>query len=484
MRAGAASAPILQRPGDGGLPGQQETHGAANVPAGSAYEDALIQITKDPHAAKDLNGEDLYTLVPVGLSEEWTTAVIVKAFGKSKELAEAAGWARSTRDIKQWAAGLGFAFEAMQEGMEYLRTLGVLKSVAGDPLAWGWASKEMLDAFRVTKFMEYPKWVRELALSDTEAGGHLKRYLVEQGSVCRASGKRKKGQKSMDVEEAGRRSVCQWLLWTFPPSEGWSDLKGLYGNVPAVKGLRSEILQSITEGPVYGQQYDQERATTTAYNLDDERKLGLPLERDCAGLLPSAFTAKLKPFMKDHPYITRKQRADVLKVTIVEPAKESGDGAGKGALVLDETLVSNIMASNDSFSPPSVAAIEEGLENLWVMDSGQWKESKSGVELVWLTLPLPERIGDEDEAIFDIRNDPLWDEDSPLKEAVQLGLQLLTAAGVLVVVSPVGVFADDLVPFEDLWPPHQPHIRATTTVTVGVEGKKAKVSLCNITSHT
>jgi hypothetical protein len=103
--------------------------------------------------------------------------------------------------------------------MEWLTKLGITKKVPGNPLAWEWASKAVQDAMRVPKWMEYEEWVRELVFSDTEAGGYLKRYLVEQGSVCRALQRSKKGKKSVDVEEAGKRSICQWLLWTLPPKD-------------------------------------------------------------------------------------------------------------------------------------------------------------------------------------------------------------------------------------------------------------------------
>jgi hypothetical protein len=448
---------------------------AANVPAGSAYEDALIKITQDPQAAKDLNAEDLYVLVSQGLSEEWTTAAIYKAFVRTKTLAEAAGWARSTRLIREWAPGLGFAFEAMQEGMEYLRTLGVVKSASGDPLAWEFADKEMLERFRVSKFMEYPKWMRELVFSDTEPEGHLKRYLVEQGSVCRVAGKKKKGEKSRDVEEAGKRSVCQWLLWVFPPSPGWADLKGLYGNVPTAQGLQSKILQCISEGPVYGPKYDQERATTTAYKLDDERKLGLPLERDCGGLLPSAFKTSMRLFMKSHPYITRGERAEAMKVPIAEP--DEGSGVGAGSLEIDETLVYNIVASENTFGTPSVEAIEAGLEYLWVMEEGEWSDFGAGVELVWLTLPLPKRVTGEEMATYEFLDEELW-ETEEVKEAIKTGMQLLTGAGVLVVVAPVGVPSEDIIAAAEVWPRLQPKIRST--VTVLVDGKKTKVREDNL----
>jgi hypothetical protein len=82
---------------------------------------------------------------------------------------------------------VGYAFETAKEGMEWLTKLGITRKVPGSPLAWEWASRAVQDAMRVPKWMEYGEWVRELVFLDTEAGGSLKRYLVEQGSVCRTS---------------------------------------------------------------------------------------------------------------------------------------------------------------------------------------------------------------------------------------------------------------------------------------------------------
>jgi hypothetical protein len=247
---------------------------------------------------------------------------------RPKDVAEQAGWSRTMRHIKEWTAGLRYAFEAAKEGMEWLTKLGITKKVPGDPLAWEWASKQVQESMRVPKWLEYGEWVRELVFSDTEAGGYLKRYLVEQGSVCRVSQRSKKGKKSLDVEEAGKRSVCQWLLWTFLPAKGWSGLDGLYGRVPKVCNLQAAVLDCITKGKVYGEEYDRDRDGTTVYRLEEEGKLGVPLERDCGGVLPSAFKGTLKAYMTLHLYITRAERARVLGVEVAEPEAQTDGGGG------------------------------------------------------------------------------------------------------------------------------------------------------------
>jgi hypothetical protein len=359
---------------------------AANIPAGSTYGDALAAITQDPQASSDLNQEDLYILVQQGLDEEWTATAVYRAFVRPKDVAEQAGWLQTTRHIKEWTAGLGYAFEAAKEGMEWLTKLGITKKVPGNPLAWEWALKAVQEAMRVPKWLEYREWVRELVFSDTEAGGYLKRYLVEQGSVCRASQRSKKGKKSLDVEEAGKRSVCQWLLWTFPTAKGWNCLPGLYGRVPKVCDLRATVLDCITKGKVYGEEYDRDRDGTTVYSLQEECKLGVPLERDCGGVLPRAFKGTLKGYMTSHPYITRTVRARALGVEVAEPEAQA-EGGGALALAIDETMVYNIVDPGTEFKAPSKEEIEKGLENLWTMEKGEWSEKNGGVELAWFNMP-------------------------------------------------------------------------------------------------
>jgi hypothetical protein len=232
-----------------------------------------------------------------------------------------------------------------KEGMEWLTKLGITKKVPGSPLTWEWASRAVQDAMRVPKWMEYGEWVRELVFSNIEAGGSLKRYLVEQGSICRASQRSKKGKKSLDVVEAGKRSVCQWLLWTFSPAKGWNGLDGLYGRIPSICNLRATVLDCITKGLVFGDKYDGERDGTTVYSLQEECKLGVPLERDCGGVLLSAFKTTLKGYMTSQPYISRAVRARALGVEVAEPEAPAEKEGGDVALAINETMVYNIVVT-------------------------------------------------------------------------------------------------------------------------------------------
>jgi hypothetical protein len=140
----------------------------------STYGDALAAITQDPEASKDLNKEDLYVLVQQEMDEEWTTTAVYRAFVRPKAAAEQAGWSRTTRGIKEWTAGVGYAFEAAKEGMEWLTKLGITKKVPGSPLAWEWALKAVQDAMRVPKWMEYAEWIRELVFRTRRRGGPLR----------------------------------------------------------------------------------------------------------------------------------------------------------------------------------------------------------------------------------------------------------------------------------------------------------------------
>jgi hypothetical protein len=320
--------------------------------------------------------------------------------------------------------------------------------------------------------MEYGEWVRELVFLNTKAGGSLKRYLVEQGSVCRASQRSNKWKKSLDVVEVGKRSVFQWLLWTFPPSKEWNGLDGLYGRVPLICNLRATVLDCITKGLVFGDEYDRERDGTTVYNLQEECKLGVPLERDCEGVLPSAIKSTLKGYMTSHPYISRAVRARVLGVEVVEPVAPGEKEGGGVALAINETMVYNIVDPGNEFKAPSRKEIETGLENLWTLEKGEWIEKNGGVEFVWFNMPLPKVVSGEEAAAYVFTSDPVW-QSNEVEAAIETGVKLLTGAGAMVVVGPMGVPPLKLVAAGEVFPPLKPEIKSM--VTVVVEGKKTKV---------
>jgi hypothetical protein len=278
----------------------------------------------------------------------------------------------------------------------------------------------------------------------------------------------------LDVVEAGKRSVCQWLLWTFPPAKGWNGLDGLYGRVPSICNLRATVLDCITKGLVFGDEYKRERDGTTVYSLQEECKLGVPLERDCGGVLPSAFNTTLKGYMTSHPYILRAMRARALGVEVAKPQALGEKEGGGVALAINETMVYNIVDPGNEFKAPSRQEIETGLKLLWTLEKGEWSEKNGGVELVWFNMPLPKVVSGEEAATYVFTLDPVW-ESEEVEAAIETGIKLLTGAGVMVVVGPMGVPPLELVAGGEVFPPLKPEIKSV--VTVVVEGKKTKVSV-------
>jgi hypothetical protein len=147
-------------------------------------------------------------------------------------------------------------------------------------------------------------------------------------------------------------------------------------------------------------------------------------------------------------------------------------GEGGIALTIDETMVYNIVDPGTEFKAPSKEEIEKGLENLWTMEKGEWSEKNGGVELVWFNMPLPKVVTGEAAAAYEFLEDPVW-ESEKVQTAIETGVKLLTGAGVMVVVGPMGVPPLDLVAAGEVFPPLKPENKST--VTVVVEGKKTKV---------
>jgi hypothetical protein len=124
------------------------------------------------------------------------------------------------------------------------------------------------------------------------------------------------------------------------------------------------------------------------------------------------------------------------------------------------------------FKAPSREEIETGLENLWTLEKGEWSEKNGGVELVWFNMPLPKVVSGEEAAAYEFTSDPVW-ESEEVQTAIETGVKLLTGAGVMVMVAPMGVPPLELVAAGEVFPPLKPEIKSV--VTVVVEGKKTKV---------
>jgi hypothetical protein len=140
-------------------------------------------------------------------------------------------------------------------------------------------------------------------------------------------------------------------------------------------------------------------------------------------------------------------------------------GGGGIALAIDETMVYNIVDPGTEFKAPSNEEIEKGLENLWTMEKGEWSEKNGGVELVWFNMPLPKVVSGEEAADYEFMGDPVW-ESVEVQTAIETGVKLLTGAGVMVVVGPMGVPPLELVAAGEVFPPLKPENKSTVTVVV------------------
>ena len=447
---------------------------AANIPAGRGYEEALEDLTKDPEIANGLGKEDLYTLVGTGLSDEWVETAMRTFLVKKPSVAEEEGWPRGQIQIRSVCKGLGFAYEATGEGMLWLRELGVLKDEkrkkdGSVDLNWSFASTKMKNAFREKGFMVYPEWVKTIVFSSVKKGGYLTRYMCAQAQECKVKATAK--QKSADVEEAGRRSVCQYLLWLFPPTEAWDNLESLYAYLPTEGGLKDKVPAEIKNGRVFGKKWDQDTAGSSGYNLDDERAMGLPLERDCGGLVPEPLSSELGPKVL-RKYITRKERAAKMGIEVGEEETEEKIG-GAEVVTFNEADVYNIVSEGDSFDCPRIEEVRKGLGDLWLLTDGQWVEKNKGVDLVWVNLPLPRVLTDETEiAQYDLKTDMFW-EKNKIGDALNVAKDLLTSAGVLIVVAPLGFPSELLTCFSLGATAVAAEVRSV--VTLVFDTKKAKV---------
>jgi hypothetical protein len=81
-------------------------------------------------------------------------------------------------------------------------------------------------------------------------------------------------------------------------------------------------------------------------------------------------------------------------------------------------------------------------------------------------------VSGEEAAAYEFMGDPVW-ESEEVQTAIETGIKLLTGAGVMVVVGPMGVPPLELVAAGEVFPPLKPENKSTMTVVV--EGKKTKV---------
>jgi hypothetical protein len=222
---------------------------------------------------------------------------------------------------------------------------------------------------------------------------------------------------------------------------------------------------------VFGDRNDRERDGTTMYSLQEECKLGAPLERDCGGVLPSAFKTTLKGYMTLHPYISRAVRARALGVEVAEPEAPGEKDGGGIALAINETMVYNIVDSGNEFKAPCRQEIETGLEQLWTLEKGEWSEKNGGVELVWLNMPLPKVVSEEEATTYVFSSDPVR-ESEEVEAAIETEVKLLTGAGVMVVVGPMVVPPLELVAAGEVFPSLEAGVQVSGDC--GSEGEEDK----------
>jgi hypothetical protein len=110
--------------------------------------------------------------------------------------------------------------------------------------------------------------------------------LAAQGEVClkRAGALDQLGK---DVDEAGTRSVIQWLLWLFGLPESYRNIKELVLQLP--QWVRPRVIKALEDQSRFGKEYDFKEKSKSVYVLKDECKMGVPIERDCSGLIPGIF---------------------------------------------------------------------------------------------------------------------------------------------------------------------------------------------------
>jgi hypothetical protein len=292
----------------------------------------------------------------------------------------------------------------------------------------------------VKALITYPSWMKRVAFAKVEKGQWRRRYLAAQGEVCR----KRAGaldQLESDVEEAGTRSVIQWLLWLFGLLESYGNMKELVLQLP--QWIWPRVIKALEDHSCFGKEYDFKEESKSVYVLKDECKMGVPIERDCGGLIPGIFK-ECQQKSSQHRQVPRQERARKLGITVAkEEILEEGkkEKKEKEEKEEDEGVKTYIRVLKEGlYVVPERADVEEAIEKLFLKEEGGFAESGSGVELVWLQLPFPAALetGSESYGTYDVSKDPLIFEKT-VTESAKLGLSLLTEERVLILVAPFGV---------------------------------------------
>jgi hypothetical protein len=419
--------------------------GGANTAAGPAWDKVLVDLAADKKVAEGLLNEDLYALTAAGMSEDWCVMAARAVFVKTRAQSEEDGWMRGQIQNRLLVKMLAYVYEATCEGVLWLREIGVLKDEK--PLKGGavdlnvtFASPVLKEKFWQAGYMHFPEWVQTLVFAAVPKGQCKTRFLFKQGGACRAKATSK--EKSKDVVEAGRRAACQWLLWLFPPSAAWWNLETLYANVPAMGGLKAKVVETIKTGAAVGKKWEVEHAVGMGYKIEEEIAMGLPLDRNCGGTVPPVLSTVLGTDV-GRSYITREERAERMGFTV---EKQQLEGEGEMVTFNDADMF-NIVSEGESFDCPTIESVRAGCEQLHMMGPGKWEEKGHGVDIVWLNVPLPPHVADaEDAAKYDIKSERPWEKNA-LSDALNLAKDVITRAGILVVLAPPGFPTDKLTGF-------------------------------------
>jgi hypothetical protein len=238
--------------------------------------------------------------------------------------------------------------------------------------------------------------MKELAMSKESKGNHVNRVFYDQTQECRKKGDWKTGGK--DTYQAGMRTVIWWLQWCFGLRKTYRTLKTLLRNIPAAGLLRAEVLMNFEDGKVYGGVYERGDMEKKEWDVDDECKLGAPMERDCRGVIPSAFANALKA----HRYVPRSKRCLKMDLsdnapaipTATEKTATKQTGTQMAGEVVRPTWVSKLsthvlVKAANKYVVPKHAELVTGFEKLLIQDKGTFEKAKGGWKLVLFTVPLP-----------------------------------------------------------------------------------------------
>jgi hypothetical protein len=345
----------------------------ANAAAGKKWDGMLEKILESDEVASAIRKDDLYNLANIGINDDWSVEAGMQIFARKPEEAEADGWMRAGAPARLQLKGVAFAFDVMHEGMKLLRKWEVLKEDKSKDkeknpslefVAKGVAQQK---AFQEVKgLITYPSWMRRLAFAKVEKGQWKRRYLAAQGEVCRKRGNAL-DQLGMDVAEAGLRSVIQWLLWLFGLPKSYKSMKELVSQLPP--WVRQKVIKALEDQACFGKLYDFNEESKSVYVLSDECEMGVPIERDCGGMIPGIFK-EWEDKGSQHRQVPRQERAKLLGIR-VEKEEILAEGKKEGEEEEEEEEEQGVetymrVLKEDSYVVPKRWDVVEAIEKLFL----------------------------------------------------------------------------------------------------------------------